>query len=302
MPAANARRRSIACSVQRNSMISTRNSTTPCPRAHCRSPGEQTAGTPALERRRSSTRTYRKSLSVHQKIRGHLNPSLFDNNLHTRGLNIDRFKIGSQTVYFSYVESQKVTIESHYGEYLSQTPLEQHLGLQFWSVLQSVRDLNDPNSLAYFHVPRIIAPLNGPYRTLTQQLRPPSTTILSLDNNPLSRQQSSLSTTILSLDNNPLSRQQSSLSTTILSLDNNPLSRQQSSLSTTILSLDNNPLSRQQSSPSTTILSLDNNPLPFNSPLLFVIPSEAEGSAVRHSGAQHFNVLKPPSPCHPESL
>jgi len=31
---------------------------------------------------------------------------------------------------------------------------------------------------------------------------------------------------------------------------------------------------------STTVLSLDNGPLPFNNPLLFVIPSEAEGSAV----------------------
>jgi hypothetical protein len=39
------------------------------------------------------------------------------------------FKIGSRAVYFSYVESQKVTINSHYGEYLSQTPLEQHLTL-----------------------------------------------------------------------------------------------------------------------------------------------------------------------------
>jgi hypothetical protein len=35
----------------------------------------------------------------------------------------------------------------------------------------------------------------------------------------------------------------------------------------------------------TTAFTLDNGPLPFNNPLLFVIPSEAEGSAVRHSGA-----------------
>jgi hypothetical protein len=35
-------------------------------------------------------------------------------------------------------------------------------------------------------------------------------------------------------------------------------------------------------------LSLGNGPFPFNNPLLFVIPSEAEGSAVRHSDASNL--------------
>jgi hypothetical protein len=35
-------------------------------------------------------------------------------------------------------------------------------------------------------------------------------------------------------------------------------------------------------------LSLGNCPFPFNNPLLFVIPSEAEGSAVRHSGTPNL--------------
>jgi len=54
------------------------------------------------------------------------------------------------------------------------------------------------------------------------------------------------------------------------------------------------------SRPPPTALSLDNRPLPFNNPLLFVIPSEAdlsrravEGSAVRHSERPTFAVLKP---------
>jgi hypothetical protein len=49
---------------------------------------------------------------------------------------------------------------------------------------------------------------------------------------------------------------------------------------------------------STTILSLGSGPLPFNHPLLFVIPSEAEGSAVRSIGNQS-EMEAPPSPCHP---
>jgi hypothetical protein len=59
----------------------------------------------------------------------------------------------------------------------------------------------------------------------------------------------------------------------------------------TILSLGNNPLPWQQPSPLATTLSLGNNPLPFNNPLLFVIPSEAEGSAVLRTlpgNAKHF--------------
>jgi hypothetical protein len=40
-------------------------------------------------------------------------------------------------------------------------------------------------------------------------------------------------------------------------------------------------------------LSLGNGPFPFNNPLLFVIPSEAEGSAVRHSGAPNLPFYKP---------
>jgi hypothetical protein len=48
--------------------------------------------------------------------------------------------------------------------------------------------------------------------------------------------------------------------------------------------------------PSQLSFSLRNCPFPFNNPLLFVIPSEAEGSAVRHSGAPNlpFYNFKPP--------
>jgi hypothetical protein len=48
--------------------------------------------------------------------------------------------------------------------------------------------------------------------------------------------------------------------------------------------------------PPATALSLRNCPFPFNNPLLFVIPSEASGSAVRHSGAPNlpFYNSKPP--------
>jgi hypothetical protein len=44
------------------------------------------------------------------------------------------------------------------------------------------------------------------------------------------------------------------------------------------------------SSPPSTAFSLGNGPILFNDPLLFVIPSEAEGSAVRRSGAPNLSL------------